>query len=239
MSRRRIATGLLAASALVALAGCADPGVQSPKDPAAQEQEAEANAEPTLPTTTSPTPPATTSPTLPITTAPTPPPASPSPSGPTSPPTNQRGNIVKALGEEGGIFNEESGEIAMLFTVDKITVGLPCTEPYYNHEPENGHIIGVDMRISTSSDLSTVGGSPAISSYDFSFVDPDGITQRNLGTIATYSCISTSEQIPTSSLGPGQNYVGSVVLDVPATTGTLIFNPSWSGTANGWEWPVG
>ncbi len=58
-----------------------------------------------------------------------------SPSTPATPPTDARGNIVKAPGEEAVVGNRESGETVKLFTVDEITIDLHCIEPYYDHEP--------------------------------------------------------------------------------------------------------
>jgi hypothetical protein len=36
------------------------------------------------------------------------------------------------------------------------------------------------------------------------------------------------------TLGPGQQYAGSVVLDSPVVSGVLIFAPG--GAPTGWEW---
>jgi hypothetical protein len=151
----------------------------------------------------------------------------------TGPKTNERGNIVKALGEEGGITNPDGSAQLLTFAVDSITADAACTSEYA--EPaENGHLVAVALRVSTSAAL-TADNYISVSPYDFKFIGADGITVDELGTIGAYSCMDDDDTFTSAQLGPAQMYVGTVVIDAPEAAGTLVFSPSW-GQAGGWEY---
>ncbi len=157
------------------------------------------------------------------------------------PETNARGNIVKQLGEDAGVGGLERGVDTAVWTVDEVVTDVDCTEPYHSYQPE-GHLAAVDLRLSTGPDFADyTSGTATVSSYNFQFIDPAGVTHTTLGTIATYSCLSQSDMFPSAQLGSAQNYEGKVVLDLPATEGTLVFSPTWAGTFTntGWEYRVG
>jgi hypothetical protein len=155
---------------------------------------------------------------------------------PTGPKTNDRGNIVKALGEEGGVTNP-AGEQLLTFAIDAITVDPPCTpdwEDYGTPVDPGRHLVSVQTRISTSpavtdSDFLTLSG------YDFRLIGADGITVGSLDSAATYGCLEDAQEFTSDTLGPGQMYVGAIILDVPAANGTLVLDPSW-GQTGGWEY---
>ncbi|GAB3349923.1 hypothetical protein GCM10027300_13400 [Modestobacter lapidis] len=150
----------------------------------------------------------------------------------TTPATNERGNLVKGFGEEGGITSP-TGEQLLTFAVDSITPDAPCTGKYA--EPaENGHIIAIALRVSTSAAL-TADNYISVSPYDFKFIGSDGITVDELATAATYSCFDSDQTFTSDGLGPAQMYVGNVVIDAPEAAGTLVFDPSW-GQMGAWEY---
>src|SRR3954451_351417 len=64
------------------------------------------------------------------------------------PSLNARGNIVKALGVEGG-WGDVDGQPTVTFVVDSITPDLPCDRAYAE-KPENGHFVGIHMRMATA-----------------------------------------------------------------------------------------
>jgi hypothetical protein len=150
---------------------------------------------------------------------------------------NERGNIVKALGEEGGITDQKPGEDPVpivTFAIDSIAP-VECTEPY-GSPPENGQMVAVSMRISTAPELATASNPYfSVSPVEFSYIGPDNITVTNLATIATYGCLSQGEMLTPDQMMPGSQYVGKIVLDLPAATGTLVYRPSMI-FEGGWEW---
>lgn len=160
----------------------------------------------------------------------------PQPAGPPGPERNERGNIVKALGEEGGFGSLTAGAPPVLtFSVDAITPA-ECSSDWekYGSEAENGHLEAVDFRVATAAapeyDLEYF----AVSAYDFKYIDTDGVTHSDLGTAAAYSCLDPNESFTSDQLAPASKYVGKIILDLPATSGTLVYAPMI--TSNGWEW---
>jgi hypothetical protein len=152
------------------------------------------------------------------------------------PGTNDRGNIVAGLGDEGSITNSD-GEDLLTFAVDSIAVDPTCTPDWqeYGTPVEPGrHLAAVAVRVTTTGAV-TDDDYLTLSDYDFKFIGADGITVDSLGGMATYGCLDDSEAFTSDVLGPGQMYAGSIVLDLPAASGTLVLDPSW-GQSGGWEY---
>jgi hypothetical protein len=148
--------------------------------------------------------------------------------------TNARGNIVKQLGEVGGINNPDGGEDLISFAVDSITPDPACDSQFHS-DPENGHLVQLQMRVTTSAEL-TQDAYDTLGSSDFNFIGSDGVTKSDLGTMSAFDCFESDNGMFTQDpLGPSQSYTGYVIVDVPETAGTLIFKPSW-GQSGGWEY---
>jgi len=156
------------------------------------------------------------------------------------PETNGRGNIVKAIGEDAGVGGLERGVDTAVWSVDGIETDITCTEPYQSAQPE-GHLTAVDFNLSTGPDWdSYTGGYGYVSGGYFTFIDSQGVTHSELDGMPTYSCLSDRDMFNEGAIGAGQNYTGKIVLDLPDTTGTLVFTPSWDVyNTSGWEYPVG
>ena len=127
---------------------------------------------------------------------------------PTRPETNDRGNIVKALGEEGGLTSPE-GDPLLTFAVDSITPDVPCTEPY-SSPAENGHLTAVQLRVATTPGANAEElGYLAISGYDWSFVGSDGLTLNtsrvvtSAGASDAWRLLVTGDGKPSGWLPPG------------------------------------
>lgn len=211
-NRRRVAGLALVGAAAIALTACGGGSVKevegnasAPTLPSAQsEEEANASAD-----------------------------AQASTSSAAGPSTNQRGNIVKTLGEEGGVTAED-GTFLYTFAFDSITPDVPCTEEYAS-DPENGHLTAVKLRLSTGAVTPDQLGYLSVSGYDFKFIGSDGLTFTNVSTAATYSCLDQSALFPSAQLSPGSQYAGVVLLDLPEAAGTLIYQPSYLSAGGGWE----
>jgi hypothetical protein len=185
-------------------------------------------------TTPEATPPETTAP---ETTAPetTPPEAPPTTEEPPPPPvaTNERGNAVLALGQELTVFDKATGAVAFAVAVDSVSTDVACTHPK-SAPAENGRFIAVQVRVTTGSDLSAVGGEPGVRSAGFRFLAKDGVTLVPAGTKSADSCLRDSESFPSRPLSRDQELTGTIVLDVPKSAGTIVFRPKYL-TAGG-EW---
>lgn len=156
--------------------------------------------------------------------------------GAAEPGVNGRGNIVKAVGEEGGLTDESGAEL-LTFAVDSIAVDPQCTADWqeYGTPLDPGHhLVAVQVRVATSP-LVSEEDFFSLSSYDFKFIGADGITVDALDGMATYGCLEDSQTFTSDVLGPGQMYAGAIVLDLPAASGTLVMAPYW-GQTGGWEY---
>lgn len=155
------------------------------------------------------------------------------------PERNDRGNIVKTLGEEAGITDDITGKPVITFAIDAITPA-ECQPNWaeYGSSPVNGNLIAIDLRVATAPELaqSSMTGYFTVSPAEFRFVDPDGITHGNLATMSTFGCLPDNEEFTTDILSPGSQYVGKIVLDLPAAHGTLIYAPMTTTGNVGWEW---
>jgi hypothetical protein len=170
----------------------------------------------------------------PETTTPAPTSRKPTPTPtPTGPTTNSRGNLVAQLGDEATI-SSAGGRKYVTWIIEDIDTDLQCTDDWekYGDDPQNGHLIGVRLSLQT---FDLTGDYFYVSSTDFSYVDPAGITRTSLDTTATYGCLEDSEEFPSGELSSGSKYVGTFVLDVSETTGTIVFNPSSANAESGWE----
>lgn len=151
------------------------------------------------------------------------------------PPTSARGTIVKAMGQEGGWGQMPGGASAVTFAVDSIAT-VKCDNPY-SQPPVNGQFIAAHMRLSTAPGATTDEmGYTNMNPAQFQFIGSDNVTRTNIASPATYSCLKDSEQFPNAQLGPGQQYVGDLVFDVPEPHGVLIYAPGNLANSSGWEW---
>jgi hypothetical protein len=146
-----------------------------------------------------------------------------------------RGNIVKALGEPAGITDSVTKKQVANFAINAITQDAPCTGPY-PQPAQNGHFVALDIVAETTPDLAeSTYPKFDINSAMFQFVGANGTTYNgSLNTAPTYSCLPDSQTFPMGGMGPGEKVSAKVVLDVPETTGTLVFKSL--GSLSGWEW---
>ena len=121
----------------------------------------------------------------------------------------------------------------MTFKVTKIEPNFKCTDKYAGAS-ENGNFIAITMDITTSKDLAdSPGKSLFVTPSDFKVIGPDGTTENNSSSGASYMCLPTKQAVP-SDIGPGEHVVGIIVLDSEYKSGGLAFTqPFMDG---GWEW---
>ena len=208
--RRTFAVGVAVA---LLVSGCSDADEPADDQPAASSADDGPLALPPAPSSSA-------------TPAPT---TSPSPSAPAEP--NERGNVVQVTGQQAGIQGPD-GRQQVIFSVDSVVVDQPCSGE--QSAPMNGHYLGVQVRVTTG-DLGFLGGTWSMSANDFAVVQPDGTLRFDLATEGALDCLDGSGRFPTTALEPGRKYTGTIVLDSPVTSGTLVFAPPGL-QGNGWEW---
>ncbi|WP_162149403.1 hypothetical protein [Arthrobacter sp. Br18] len=119
--------------------------------------------------------------------------------------------------------------------VNSITVDAPCTGPYAM-PPENGHFVVLEVSVKTAP-AQPDDAYPMSFSMDgglWSVIAPNGTTSNAPAySGSTYNCLPEAEVLP-SSIGPGEQATGKVVLDVVEPEGVLVYG-DMTGAGN-WEW---
>lgn len=207
---RRTVSILVATAAVALLAGCASP------DPAASPDDDH------LPATT---------------------PAASSTPSPTPTPTdepdptygerivNDRGNLVKEIGQLSGLGNEEGTVTYAQFAVTDIVPDVECTSGF-DDAPKNGHFVGIHLNVETTPELAqAVYGTVSFSEWAWQAFDDTG-KRINDPTGTAWSCVDSGEVLP-GDIGPAQSVSGWVVLDLPTAHGSVALT---LGATTGWEW---
>lgn len=172
-------------------------------------------------------------------------PASPSPSPtPTPSPsptrkTNERGELVKEIGEVAGMGNPDGKEMTLNFKVTSIKP-IECDAPYAT--PPNGIPLAVSLEIETSADFEGPWiRNEAESGIDFSphywrgYAD-NGTRMNTVDTPMVQNCLADPTQILPNWVGPGEKLNGMIILDVTTPTGEVAFEPA-DGVNWVWKYP--
>jgi hypothetical protein len=158
----------------------------------------------------------------------TPAPAAPEPSPVTEASASAawpEGAVAKRPGDVASL--QRDGATVATFSVVSIAADPPCTRSDAA-DPANGHFIELELEVSTTGSL----GAPFdITAPAWTFVSADGErTADVVGESAT--CMGAVSLLP-ADIGAGERRRGTVVLDVPATTGSLVLDLG-GGTAWGY-----
>jgi hypothetical protein len=149
---------------------------------------------------------------------------------------SERGHVIRVLGQGAGI-SDKSGKQAASFVVNNITIDPVCTgkDPV---APENGHFLALEISAQTYPPLKDVFGHsgtfPFRGGSNWKLIAANGTTYNgDLESSPARDCLADAEIFP-YSLGPAEKATGKIVLDVPTTEGTLVFDPFFEDA--GWEW---
>ena len=153
---------------------------------------------------------------------------------------SKRGAKIETVGGRPDAVQATGGTYALDFTVDAITPDpQPCAPSGYSplDPPFNGHRLAVAITVETRPDYnrSKLSIDP-FAGQNFHYVGPDGQVTQTLQRATSTTCKVT--ELP-STLLPGSTYKGTVMLDVPATSGTLVLDANGGaviGTDNTFEW---
>jgi hypothetical protein len=169
----------------------------------------------------------------------------PEPAAETGPQLSERGLIPSTIGQEVRLdapgADPAASDPVIRFTITKAEFVDSCGEATrYTPatRPENGHFLRLQVEVHTGRDYSH-----ALSPFVMpQWVDDQGITHAQAWTSAVMMCAGSKGSLP-SNMGPGQNYKGWVLLDVPSTSGTVLLQTmgyqTGKGEGAGWEFPIG
>jgi hypothetical protein len=147
---------------------------------------------------------------------------------------NERGNIPVEFGEEVAIRASSDPEAPpmLTLTIEELLVDPPCDDES-EVPPENGHYLAFRMRAVASPDFDPRVAT-TIADYDFSVLGADGASFDPV-TPAGRVCFGPPRLIQNMRVGPGFEYDGWMVLDVPVESGALVYAPGGEGPDQ-WEW---
>jgi hypothetical protein len=139
--------------------------------------------------------------------------------------------VQLALGQRYDVL-APNGKIAYTIVVNRVVADVPCTAGG-SVPAEHGHFVGVKLRVITGAD--PAGKPQAFGPGDFGFVGADGTPVTDVATDSAAACLKATDEFPTAPVGADQKVSGTVVLDVPATTGTLVHRPDSGATSLLWR----
>ena len=208
----------LAVSALI-LAGCSS--AEPAASPAASEEATPAPTAPVAPASPSAEPADNTAVAIP------------------TPQKNERGDIIKAIGENGGWKAVEGEPNTINFKVTSITPAV-CDNPY--PAEANGIPMVVTLEIETAGEFEgpiAVNGVPdqiSFSPYYWKGYADNGIRMNTVESNINKTCLANGSLLLPDYIGKGEKLRGQVILDVATPTGTLSYSPD-GGSGWVWEYP--
>lgn len=148
-----------------------------------------------------------------------------------------RGNTEMVVGQP--FSATVRGTEVYTVNVTSIEPDFQCTNPDSSMYTPRGHYVKVDLEMK-SAPVDVIEneylGNPISPSSMWKYVDANGTTMNDFPwSDGSFSCISRDEMIP-MTIGPGENVVGSVILDLPSLDGTIIFTDN--GVDSQPEWKV-
>jgi len=146
-----------------------------------------------------------------------------------------RGNHIKTVGEQAGITDPLNGNPIATFTITKIVVDPTCDGPA-PQPPQNGHYIEIFATAAVAPNAGVPLQDGMSPDYGWTYVDPAGNTS-GAGTASgnASTCLAQTDLIENNIL-PGDKSTGAFVIDVPDTTGTLVYK--LMGVQAGWEYQI-
>ncbi|GAA1128558.1 hypothetical protein [Citricoccus alkalitolerans] len=154
---------------------------------------------------------------------------------------NDRGDLIKAVGEVAGMENPNDPDAPNIFQF-KITGINPgvCTSTYSDAPADGNYFLQVDLEVETTKEMREVfeesGASPASLMFhnDWHGFASNGTRMNSIDSGATQMCLDESGQIP-YQIGSAEKALGSVILEVSDTKGEIAHRP-WFMDGTGWTW---
>lgn len=164
--------------------------------------------------------------------------ATPTPTPTTTSKTNDRGQLVKKIGETAGLFTDEgdTSTPTMTFKVTSIKP-IKCDAPYAT--PPNGTALAVALEIVTTPTFEgplQVNGQPGMISfgpYYWKGYAANGTRMNTVDSPVKHGCLADATRLLPDHFGKGEKLNGLVILDVATPSGEVAFDPQGDG---GWVW---
>ncbi|GAB2959300.1 hypothetical protein LWP59_11800 [Amycolatopsis acidiphila] len=148
--------------------------------------------------------------------------------------------IETKVGEQVSFVPQDGAGAEVVFAITKITVDGRCTAEYAQ-KSENGHFLFLEVSVGTSPTMASIFSADLLNAGNLAIVGTDGVTEtgNTLSSSPSYGCVPRSRMLPLT-LGPGQKYTGTIVLDSSNTRGKLRLTPVGSRSdGDSWQWQLG
>jgi hypothetical protein len=160
-----------------------------------------------------------------------------------TPNRNERGDIIKAVGENGGwkaVGDGPTDPNVINFKVTSIAPAV-CDNPYPGEA--NGIPMAVTLEIETTADfegpisVNDVPGQVSFSPYYWKGFADDGTRMNTVDSSINKTCLANEALLLPDYIGKGEKLNGQVILDVTTPTGTISYSPD-GGSGWVWEYPT-
>lgn len=151
---------------------------------------------------------------------------------------NERGNLLKNLGQPAGTTAGDNTTVTLDFRVDAIRQHEDCAASGFTEEPVNGQFLGLDLFAKTTAAY-TAGQDDTellVSGYSWSVITADGV-RHNVDTSEAWVCSPASRK-NLGGLSPSVTVMGTIFLDAPADLAGAVVVLRPPGRSDGWEWQI-
>lgn len=145
------------------------------------------------------------------------------------------GNVVKQIGESGGLSSADGQSVLFEISIDSATYSPTCPGRLDETITATGQFLVLDVTATLSADMAALAPGEDV----FMPVVPDLFVARDAaGNVAppseaAWGCYD--EELILPFVEPGTTHEGLVVLEVPAEGGTVTYDPDGTG---GWTWQL-
>lgn len=154
--------------------------------------------------------------------------------------TDALDNVEKKVGE-AAVLADDSGKRLFSIEVEHITrtSNCPARVGSFTMKPDRKTFLVLDVvatmdqRITDEVDLAKDDVFMPLVAQAFSVMGTNGVIDREVASEASWGCYADDVLAP-AMITPGQKVHGKIVLDVPYSSGTVVYDPNNNG---GWSWP--
>ncbi|WP_377010650.1 hypothetical protein [Arthrobacter sp. GCM10027362] len=156
---------------------------------------------------------------------------------PPGPALNERGQIIKKIGETGGWSSEDGKTDDLIFKVTSIKP-IDCGD---QAPKPNGMTIAVALEVKTSADFVgplTVDGQPGFISFtpdNWKGYASNGTRMNKINTEVTINCFAHEAKELPDYIGKGEKASGIIILDVTTPKGEVAYESN--GASWVWKYP--
>ncbi|MGW6174343.1 hypothetical protein ACWF5H_12675 [Arthrobacter sp. NPDC055138] len=148
---------------------------------------------------------------------------------------NERGELIKDIGETAGMSDTPEGPRTLNFKVTSMKL-VKCDAPYATQP--NGYALGINLEIETTADFEgplVLNGTESgidFGPYYWTGYASNGTRMNKIDGIQ-HNCLADETKVLPNWVGPGEKLNGMVILDVSTKKGEVAFDPANNG---GWVW---